>query len=433
MDYYDLAIIGAGWAGFGAAIRASQLGLKVVLIERASLGGTCLNYGCISTKSLLQSAKIYSLSKKASNFGIHIEQTSLHFKEMQDRKNRIIEQLRKGMQFMIKNKNITYLNAHAKLVSDTELSLGQGSIKSKYILIATGSRPMELNTLRFDARKILSSDEILNLDRVPSSILIVGGGVIGCEFASLFNTIGSRVTIVELLPWLLPQEDREIAKRLETMFKKRGIQVNTSSDARNFSLDEYEIILVSTGRMPNTRDLGLDKIGINLEKDRIIVDDYLKTNVLNIYAAGDCTGKTMLAHFASYQGRQAAENIARPDDPRKIDSMAIPNCIFTQPEVSRVGLSEEEAKKRCQNIEINRFDFLGSGLARIMDETEGLIKIIWDKKTEQVLGASIIGPGAVELIGILTLAMQSGIKVSQIQKTVFAHPTLSEGINQTLK
>ncbi len=433
MDRYELAVIGAGWAGFNAAIKAAQLGLKVALIEKNLLGGTCLNLGCIPTKSLIQSAKIYSLLKKSMRFGVDIDSPKINFEEIQERKNRIIEGLRSGMQFGLKTKNIHYINATAKLISNEELLVGGDAIKAKYILIATGSYPMELATLKFDGRKILSSNEILNLKTQPQSLLVIGGGVIGCEFASLFNILGTRVSIVELMPQLLPQEDKEIAKKLETIFKKRGIEVHTNTDVKTINLNDYETILVSIGRVPNSKDLGFDKIGVKLEKDKIIVDDYLRTNISNIYAAGDCTGNTMLAHFASYQGSQAAENIACPENLKNIFTPAIPNCIFTYPDIARVGLTEDETKAKGKEVKIDRFDFLGSGMARILDETEGFIKIITDKNSQEILGASIIGPGAVELIGILTLAIQSRLSASELRRTVFAHPTLSECISETLK
>lgn len=431
MDY-DLAIIGAGWAGFNAAIRAKELGLKVALIEKEQIGGTCLNHGCIPTKTLIQSAKIYTLTQKSKIFGIDIPASAqINFAQIQTRKDKIIQQLRKGMEFMVKG--IDFLQAEAHLVSSDTLKIDQRQISSKFILIATGSRSAELPNLKFDGKKIISSDDILNLERIPKSLLIIGGGVIGCEFASLFSILGSQVSIVEKMPQLLPGEDREVARKLETLFKKKNIKVNTDTDAQSLDLKDYELVLLCVGRIPRTQDLGLEKLGLNLEKGRIIIDDYLKTNIPNIYAAGDCTAKIMLAHFSAYQGRIAAENIAHPDRPKKMDGTNIPNCIFTDPEIARVGLTEENARDQGIDIKVNKFDFLGSGMARILDETEGFIKIISDKKTDQILGASIIGPRATELIGILTLARSTRLKISQIQDTIFAHPTLSESIADALK
>jgi dihydrolipoamide dehydrogenase len=235
------------------------------------------------------------------------------------------------------------------------------------------------------------------------------------------------------MPQLLPGIDKEVARKLESLFRKKGIKISTNTDASTVDLKDYDLVLLSIGRAAYTQDLGLDKAGIKTEKGKITVDEYLKTNIGNIYAAGDCTGKIMLAHFAAYQGCIAAENIAHPDSPKKADNLNIPNCIFTEPEISTVGLSEDEAKDQGTDIKINKFDFLGSGMARILDETEGFLKVISDKKTDQILGASIIGPRATELISIFTLARQSSLKTSQIKDTIFAHPTISESISEALK
>jgi dihydrolipoamide dehydrogenase len=335
------------------------------------------------------------------------------------------------MEFTLKG--IDFFNAEAKILSNEELQVENQIIKTKNIIIATGSRPLELNALRFDGKKIVSSDEILNLKQIPKLLLIIGGGVIGCEFASLFSTLGSEVSIVEKMPQVLPGEDKEIARKLETLFKKKGIKVNTNTDATSIDLGNYDLVLLCIGRVPHVDNLGLDKIGVRLEKNKVIVDEYLKTSIDNIYAAGDCTGDIMLAHFAAYQGCVAAENIASPTTAKKADNKNVPNCIFTDPEIASVGLNEEKAQNKGWDIKINRFDFLGSGMARILDETEGFIKIISDKKTGQILGASIIGPRATELIAILTVAISSCLKPSQIQDTIFAHPTLSECINEALR
>ncbi len=431
MLQYDLAVIGAGWAGFNAAIRAKELGLKVVLIEKEQIGGTCLNRGCIPTKTLIQSAKIYSLVKKSKNFGIEISNPQINFNEIQIRKDKIIEQLRKGMEFMLKG--IDFLNGEAQIVSRNTLKIGQDQINTKFILIATGSEPLELRGLKFDRKRIISSDEILNLKQIPKSLLIIGGGVIGCEFASLFSTLGSEVSIVEKMPQLLPGEDKEVAKKLETIFKKKDIKISTNTDATGLDLNNYDLALLCIGRIPKIENLGLEKIGIKLEKSKIVVDGYLRTSVPNIYAAGDCTGQICLAHFAAYQGRLACENIVNPNHPKESNNYNIPNCIFTDPEIASIGLTERETESQGMDIKINKFDFLGSGMARIMNETEGFVKVISDKKTGNVLGASIIGPHATELIGILTLAISCRINISQIKDTIFAHPTLSEAIRETFE
>lgn len=430
MDY-DLTVIGAGWAGFNAALKAKALGLKVAIIEKEQIGGTCLNRGCIPTKTLLHSAKVYSLTKKSKVFGIEISGQRVNFPEIQARKNKIIQQLRQGMQSMLKS--IDLINSEARILSQNTVQIKEKQISSKFILIATGSRPAELKDMKFDGKKVISSNEILDLTDIPKSLLIIGGGVVGCEFASLFSALGSEVSIIELMPQLLPGADSEIARRLQASFKKKGIKVATATSARLDEFAHYELVLLCIGRSSVTQDLGLDKIGVKTDNGRVIVDEYLKSNIPNIYSAGDCASRICLAHFAAYQGEIAAENIANPSLLKKANLLSIPSCIFTDPEIGSIGLTEDEARGRGLDIMVNKFDFLSSGMARILDETEGFIKIISEKKTGKILGASIIGPRATELIGILTVAMQSGLKVSSIQDALLAHPTLSEGITGALK
>lgn len=428
---YDLTVIGAGWAGFNAALKAKKFGLKVALIEKSQLGGTCLNQGCIPTKALIQSAKTFALAQKASTFGITTDNPQINFLKIQERKDGIIQQLRQGMELALKG--IDLFNAQARLLGADAIEVGDKQIKSKFIVLATGSKPFELNKLKFDGKKILSSDQILNLREIPKNLLIVGGGVIGCEFASLFSILGSNVSLVEKMPQILPGEDIEVAKKLTSIFKKKGIKVHTATDAASLDLSGYDLILVCIGRTPKSEGLDIEKAGVKLDNNRIVVDDYLKTSRENIYAAGDCTGKIMLAHFAAYQGAIAAENICRPDSPKSANHPNIPNCIFTDPEISSIGLSQEKTTQMNLDFQVYKFDFLGSGMARILNETEGFIKIICDKKTDAILGASIIGPRATELISLLAVAIQGQLKLSQIRQTILPHPTLSESLTEALK
>ncbi|MCM8800742.1 MAG: dihydrolipoyl dehydrogenase [Candidatus Omnitrophica bacterium] len=428
---YDLAIIGAGWAGFSAVIKAKEAGLKVILIEKDKLGGTCLNSGCIPTKALIQSAKVFSLIKKSSRFGIELDNPRINLSSIQERKERIIQQLKKGMELILKG--VEFVNSPAELISPDQIKINDRKIEARFILLATGSKPMELPNLKFDHKKIISSDDILNLKDIPNSLLIIGGGIIGCEFASLFSFLGTTVSIVELMPQLLPGQDYEVAKKLEVIFKKRGIKINTNTDATKVNLLDYDLVLLCIGRIPNIHNLGLEKIGIKLEKNKIFVDDYLRTSIANIYAAGDCTGKIMLAHFASFQGTKAVYNIINSCNPKKVEKSSIPNCIFTEPEIASVGITEQIAQEKNLEIKINKFDFLGSGMAHILDETEGFVKVISDIKTDRILGASIIGPKATELISIFTLAIESQLTTNQIKEIIFAHPTLSEAVSETFK
>jgi len=428
---YDLAIIGAGWAGFNAALKAKELGLKIVLIDKDQLGGTCLNLGCIPTKTLIQSAKLFSLINKAENFGINHSSPSIDFNKIQDRKVKIIQQLRLGMQSLLGG--LDYQVGKATLLSPKEIKVSGNTVEAKNILIASGSIPLMLDKLKFDGQRVLSSNEMLSIRDIPDSLLIIGGGVIGCEFGSLFASLGAKVSIVEKMPQLLPGLDKEVARKIESVFKKKGIQVYTNADALAMDTSSFDKILVCVGRMAQTQDLGLENIGIALDKGRIIVDQYLATNLNNIYAAGDCASEIMLAHFASFQGVLAVENIADPSKRRSISQAAVPTAIFTDPQVASVGLTEDEAASKGLDISLDKSYFLASGMARIIDETDGFIKIISNKQTGKVLGCSIVGPQATELIGILTLAISASLSVQDLRDTIFSHPSFSESISETLK
>jgi len=428
---YDLAIIGAGWAGFNASLKAKELGLKAALIDKSEIGGTCLNLGCIPTKALIQSAKIFSLAKKSAVFGINTGVPAFDLIKIQERKDKIIQHLRSGMRGQLFG--IDFISGEARVTSPNEINVSGKLIQARSILIASGSEPYELAQFKFDAKKILSSNEMLSLKEIPERLLIIGGGVIGCEFACLFASLGSKVTVVEKMPQLLPGEDIEVARKLETQFKKKGVKVNTNTDAAGFNSDDFDIVLVCVGRAPRAQGLGLEELGVKLERGRILVDDYLRTNINNIYAAGDCASKIMLAHFAGYQGRLAVGNLASPDNLQALAVSHIPSCIFTDPEVASCGLNTDEAESAGIAIDIHKFDFLGSGMARILDETDGFLKIISEKKAGVVMGASIIGPKATELIGVLTLAIANSLTIKNLRETIFAHPTLSESITEAVK
>ncbi|MBL7198108.1 MAG: dihydrolipoyl dehydrogenase [Candidatus Omnitrophica bacterium] len=427
---YDVCIIGSGWAGFNAAIKASQLGATVCLIEKDVIGGVCLNRGCVPTKILAKSSDLLSLFKKAPDFGIDAT-IEFDFIRVLQRKKNVIERLNKGMQDQLKIKNIQVVCAKAQIISPKEIFADSQKIKAKNIVIATGSRPIELRDLKFENKKVLSSDDILEIDSIPENLLIIGGGVVGCEFASIFSTFGSKVTIVELMEHILPAEDKETAKKLEILFKKKGIEILTKTKLETIQLDKFDRILVSVGRTPNIEDIGLEKIGIQKEKKGILVNEYLQTNIDNIFAIGDCIGGILLAHVAAYEGILAAENIFR--EKKSADYHGIPNCIFTNPEIASVGLNEELAKLKNYTFKVLKFNFLSSGMAHILDETNGFIKIIADKKTQEIIGATIIGPKATELISTLTIAVRNKLKISQINDSIIAHPTLSEGIREAAR
>ena len=427
---YDLAIIGAGWAGFNAALRAKELGLKICLIEAAQIGGTCLNYGCIPTKTLIACAKIFSLAKRSSSFGVELDNLRLNLATIQEKKDKVIRQLALGMQSKLSG--IDFINSPAKIVSTKAVKVDGRIIDAKFILIATGSHPIQLPELKFDRKQIISSDDALILSEVPQSLLVIGGGVIGCEFASLFSTLGAQVTVAEKMLRLLPTEDKDISRKIEVIFKKKGIKVFTGADKSSFDLENYSKVLVCVGRAPNTTGLSVENLGLQLENNRIVVDDYLKSSLDNIYAAGDCTGHVMLAHYAAYQGVMAVENMFSGIR-QKVDNLVVPVCVFTEPQIASVGVKEDDALASGTRIKVHKFDFRASALAQIMDETEGFVKIISHQDTGQIIGASIVGPLATELIATLVVAISSHLTVSAVGAMIFAHPTFSESLRETVK
>jgi dihydrolipoamide dehydrogenase len=422
---YDLCVIGGGWGGFSAAKRAAQLGKTVCLIEKEQVGGVCLNRGCIPTKVLVNSSNMLGICKNASIFGVDAK-AGFDFARILQRKTEVIDKLRKGMQYQLKINNIDFIKGSAKITSPVEITVEGKKIQTKNIIIATGSRPIELPNFKFDGKKIISSDDILDMDSIPASLLIVGGGVIGCEFASIFSEFGSKITIVELLEQILPTEDVEIAKKLEITFKKKGLRILTKTNADSINQENFDKILVSVGRRPNIDGLGLENLGVETSKRGIAVNEYLMTNIESIYAVGDCIGGVLLAHVASYEGILAAENIFVRKRP--VNYRGVANCIFTHPEIGSVGLNEARAKESSASFRVARFNFLACGMAHILGETDGFIKLIIDENTEEIVGASIIGPKATELITALAIAVRNKTKISQIKDAIIAHPTLSEGI-----
>jgi dihydrolipoamide dehydrogenase len=424
---YDCAVIGAGWAGLAAARTAASRGLKVCLVEKSLLGGTCLNAGCIPTKALVQSAKLLVKTRKAKEFGITADNVGIDISVVMQRTERIVAGLRRAIQDRLRG--IELLTGHAEILGKRTIKVGNAVIEAATIILCTGSEPRALKGLEFDGVRILSSGDALKIAAIPSRLLIIGGGSIGCEFASIFSAFGSTVTVAEACDRLIPGTDADIARKLAISFKKRGITVVTGAAATALDRSAFDAIIVSVGRNPGTG--GIERAGIAVENGRIAVDEYLQSSVPGIYAAGDCTGKLMLAHYAAFQGRIAALNAAGEKVP--CGPVAVPTCIFTSPEIACVGLSEEEAAQQGIAVEKYQFDFLGSGMASVMGETEGMIKIIADKLTGVVVGACVIGPNGCELGGTLTLAVQSAMTVAQLKGTLFAHPSLTESISDMLQ
>lgn len=434
---YDLAVIGSGPGGYVAGLYASRCKLNTCVIEKDLTGGTCLNRGCIPTKSLINSSSIISTIKNSSLHGIDIDSYKINFSKMMSRKDEVVLRLRTGIETLFRANKIELIKGRAVLAGPDAIDVeGSGRVNAKHIIIAAGSRVAGLPNIKIDETDILSSDGILNIKEVPESIVVIGGGVIGCEFASLFNALGSKVAIVELTDRLIPTQSKESSKKLEVIFKKKGMEIYTSSRVENVlrekslkvniaggKMIEAKKVLVSVGRSPDTNGLNLETTGIKTQNARVEVDEYLRTNVKNIYAIGDCVKGPMLAHKASYDGILACDNILGKN--RRADYSNIPNCIWTDPEIASVGLSEEDAKAKYPDARVAKFPYLASGKAYLEGKTEGFAKIIGDSKGT-ILGVEIFGKGACDLIGEATLAKTAGVNIEGWAKTVHGHPTLSE-------
>lgn len=427
---YDVIVIGSGWGGFNAAFGAARHGLSAALIEKDILGGTCLNYGCIPTKILVTSASHFYDIKHSSEFGIDIDSAKVNFEKINIRKEAIIARLRQGIESIVRAKKINLIYGDAKLVDSTHVSVKGEVLEAKNIVIASGSRPRSLPNLKFDGAHILSSTDLLSLKSIPKNLLIIGGGVIGCEFASIYAELGTKVTITEILERILITEDKEVSVKMQMAFKKKGIDVFTGKDFNTLDLKQFEKVLLCVGRAANVEGLGLDEAQIKCDKGRISVDEYLRTNIANIYAVGDCNGSLQLAHVAAYQGRLAIENILGKDT--KCDLSVVPGCIFTNPEVASVGLSEEKAKQTGYSVKTAKFSYLGLGMAHVKGQSDGFVKITVNSQNEEIIGAVIFGLGATELISSLGLAVKNKLTVSNIRQTIFAHPTLSESIYEAI-
>ncbi|HEY4602585.1 MAG TPA: dihydrolipoyl dehydrogenase [Cerasibacillus sp.] len=453
---YDLVILGGGTGGYVAAIRASQLGMKVAVVEKDHLGGTCLHRGCIPSKALLRSAEVYRQSKQADDFGIETSDIRLNFLKVQERKSKIIERLHTGVQGLMKKGKIDVYNGIGRILGPSIFSPMPGTISVEYadgsentmlipkhVLIATGSRPNTLPHLEVDGEFVLTSDEALEMDELPKSIIIVGGGVIGIEWASMLADFGVDVTVVEYLEQILPTEDRDIAREVSRQLKKKGVKIHTNTkvlpdtlkkdqgviieaekSAKTISL-EAEKILVSVGRKANTENIGLDNTQIVVENGFIQTNDWYQTKESHIYAIGDVIGGMQLAHVASHEGIVAVEHMAG-EESYPINIEHVPACVYSHPEVARVGLTEEEAKKQGFSVKVGKFPFQAIGKALVFGDANGFVKIITDEKTEDILGIHMVGPHVTDMISEAGLAKVLDATAWEISKTIHPHPSLSE-------
>ena len=449
MSKYDMIVIGSGPGGYVAAIRASQLGMKVGVVEKAELGGVCLNWGCIPTKALLKSANVFEYMQHAEDYGITVKGAQADIKAMVKRSRSVADSNSKGIQFLLKKNKIDHIPGFAKIkkggkVEVTDDKGKKTEYEAKHIILATGGRSRELPNLKLDGKKIIGYREAMVLQETPKRLLVVGSGAIGVEFAYFYNAIGSEVTIVEFLPRIVPVEDEEVSKALEKSFKKSGMKIHTNSEVTKVDTKgkscvatvktptgeikiECDVVLSAVGVSTNLEGIGLEEVGVKTDKGRVLVDDYYKTNVAGVYAIGDIVKGPALAHVASAEGITCVEKIAGLN-PDPIDYNNLPGCTYCSPEIASVGYTEEAAKKAGYEIKVGRFPFSASGKAKAAGATEGFVKVIYDAKYGEWLGAHFIGANVTEMIAEVVAARKLETTGHEIIKTVHPHPTMSEAV-----
>lgn len=447
---YDLIVIGSGPGGYVAAIRGAQLGLSVAVVERAEQGGICLNWGCIPTKSLLKSAQVLDYVRHAAEYGIQIGNATPDFDAIIARSRGVADKMSKGIQYLFNKNKISVIPGSGKLTADRKVEVrdNEGTTtlyEARHIILATGARSRVLPALPQDGKRIIGYREALTLDHCPASLLVVGSGAIGSELAWFYNSMGAKVTLVEFMPTILPVEDEEVSKQVGRSFKKAGInvlvkstvesvdttgeilKVNIRNKKGEIEIYEAEMVLSAVGIAPNVENLGLEDNQVEMERGKIKVDAYYRTNVPGIYAIGDIVGGPALAHVASAEAICCVEKIAGLD-PQPIDYGNIPGCTYTTPEVASVGLTEAKALEAGYELKIGKFPFTASGKASSAGANDGFVKLIFDARDNTILGAHLVGANVTEMIAELVLARQKGITAHDIIKTVHPHPTMSEAV-----
>jgi dihydrolipoamide dehydrogenase len=447
---YDLIVIGSGPGGYVAAIRASQLGMKTAVVEKSELGGICLNWGCIPTKSLLKSAQVFDYAKHASNYGVKIDgDIKPDFEAMVNRSREVAGGMSKGIAFLFKKNKIEVINGFGKIVGKGKVEVTNAedkkeTIEAKNIILATGARSKELPNLKQDGKKIIGYRKAMTLDKQPESMIVVGSGAIGSEFAYFYATIGTKVTLVEYLPNVLPNEDEEVSKQMGRSFKKAGMKVMTNASVEKVDTSgdkckvtiktkkgeeehEADVVLSAVGIVPNLEKVGIEEMGIELENGKVKVDEFYQTNVEGIYAIGDILHGPALAHVASAEGICAVEKMAG-ENPQPIDYGNIPGNTYTVPEVASVGMTEKQAKEAGYEVKVGKFPFTASGKASAAGNKEGFVKLIFDAKYGELLGGHLVGLNVTEMIAELVVAKKLETTGHELIKAIHPHPTMSEAI-----
>ena len=453
-DQFDVVVIGGGPGGYVAAIRASQLGKKVALIERENLGGICLNWGCIPTKALLRSAEIYHHIKHAEDYGISVKEAKFDLKKIVARSRGVSEQMKKGIGFLMKKHKVTVfegtgtLAGRGKVVVNDKDKKKIAELEGKAIILATGARARNLPGLESDGKLVWSYREAMVPDSMPKSLLVMGSGAIGIEFASFYNTLGVEVTVVELQDRIMPVEDEEISKFAQKQLEKQGLKIITGAVVKELKKGKNDVtaivekdgkkqeikvdrVISAVGIVANIEGLGLEGTKVKTEHGRIVVDSHCQTNEPGVYAIGDITGAPWLAHKASHEGVIAAEHIAGAH-PHAMKRENIPGCTYCNPQVASVGLTEKAAKEKGYELKIGRFPFMGNGKAVALGEPEGLVKTIFDAKTGELLGAHLVGAEVTELVQGFVIGKQAELTEAEFMSTVFPHPTLSEMMHESV-
>ena len=451
-DTYDLIVLGSGPGGYVSAIRASQLGMKVAIVERERLGGICLNWGCIPTKALLRTSEVYHYMTHADAYGLKADNVGFDLAKIVDRSRKVAGQLNAGVKGLMKKNKVTVVEGFGTLTGKGKLSVKQGDktveLEAKHIMVATGARARDLPFAKADGKRIWTYRHAMVPDVMPTKLLVIGSGAIGVEFASFYNDMGADVTIVEMLDRILPVEDAEVSEFMTKALTKQGIKILTKSGLEKLepgangvtaaikgadgkvTSTEFSHAIVAIGIVPNTENIGLEALGVQTERGHIKVDGYGRTNVEGIYAIGDVTGAPWLAHKASHEGIVCVEKIAG-QNPHPFETWNIPGCTYSRPQVASVGLTEAKAKDAGHDVKVGKFPFIGNGKAIALGEAEGFIKTVFDAKTGELLGAHMVGAEVTELIQGYVIARQLETTEHELMETVFAHPTLSEMMHES--